>query len=99
MTRKRPSNESDSSARQRERVTSEKVYQTTNSDIFQLLPEAFKNLSKIRRLGDFYNVPSAISNGTLLENIAFNLLLYIGKFYSNSTVYGVRYGRETLDSG
>ncbi|CAC5389311.1 unnamed protein product [Mytilus coruscus] len=67
-----------------------------NSDLYELLPNIEAKLKEMGRYEDFFTVLKSISNGILTENIAFHLLLDVGRFYSQSTIYSTRYVPETL---
>ena len=48
------------------------------------------------RLEDFVSLLNCISNNTITENIALNLILDVGQFYRQSTISNMRYREESI---
>ena len=59
-----------------------KSSQTDENDVYELMPGIIEKLRDMDRLDDFKSVQKAIESWILTRNIAFHLLLDIGKFYS-----------------
>ncbi|VDI03707.1 Hypothetical predicted protein [Mytilus galloprovincialis] len=67
-----------------------------NNELYDILPNIETKLKEIGRYEDFISVLKSIASGILTQNIAFHLLLDVGRFYSQSTIYSTRYVPETL---
>ena len=71
--------------------------ETEHSDIYQLLSGVISQLQDMERLGDFKALLHAIQAGHLRDDIAFHLLLDVGKFYDQSCIKRMRYDQQTIE--
>lgn len=62
----------------------------------KLMADVFEKMKEIGRFEDFVSIMENIANETLLSNIAFHLLLDIGKFYAQQSISQMRYSQRTL---
>ena len=70
--------------------------QTDNSCLY-CLEDVIEVIKTIGRDEDFIGLLNGIMSGRLLDNIAFHLLLDVGRFFSLSSINLMRYPKETLN--
>ncbi|CAG2191099.1 unnamed protein product [Mytilus edulis] len=57
----------------------EKANQTDDDHVYKLIPGVIKKMKDMDRISDFISILQCIENGVLIRNIAFHLLLDIGR--------------------
>ena len=63
--------------------------------MLELFPTILSALKPTGRLRDWTNFIKLLADGTFpVDNLAFQLLMDVSKWYSSETVYGMRYSKE-----
>ena len=65
--------------------------------VSKLLPAILDRVTETNRLEDIQGLLTAIGLGILQNDIAFYLMLDIGRFYSLDSISSMRYERESMD--
>ena len=69
------------------------------NNVSKLLPAILDRVTEINRLEDLQALLKAIGEGILQNDIAFYLMLDIGRFYSLDSISSLRYEHESMGFG
>ena len=97
MDRQRVSVKRPADSPEKESGKNEQSMETENEEAYRVLPDVINKLNEMDRLDDFISVLKHIATGHLDTNIAFHLLLDVGRFYGCNVISDLRYDKITME--